>query len=101
MDHLFLRIKQIYPDIQPFTDVELQNDGNGDYIKKWNYSEPQPDDATLAAVDLTKYLATQECYKNRRRAYGPVSDQLDEIYKDINAWKTRIAAVKAQFPKPQ
>ncbi len=32
--------------------------------------------------------------------YGSLSDQLDEIYKDIGAWKTRISAIKAKYPKP-
>lgn len=38
--------------------------------------------------------------RNRIEAYGPLADQLDEQYHDFDAWKARIAAVKAQFPKP-
>jgi len=48
--------------------------------------------ATSTALDL--------CYQNRRLAYGDWGNQLDEIYHDQDAWKIRIAAVKAQFPKP-
>jgi len=40
------------------------------------------------------------CYMQRKRAYGIWADQLDEIYHDLDAWKTRILAVKAAHPKP-
>ena len=35
----------------------------------------------------------------RKAAYGDIGDQLDEIFKDIDAWKTRIQAVKNANPK--
>ena len=35
----------------------------------------------------------------RKAAYGDIGDQLDEIYKDIDAWKTRIKAIKDANPK--
>jgi len=35
----------------------------------------------------------------RKAEYGDIGDQLDEIYKDIDAWKTRIKAVKDANPK--
>jgi len=35
----------------------------------------------------------------RKAAYGDIGDQLDEIYKDIDAWKVRIKAVKDANPK--
>lgn len=38
-------------------------------------------------------------YAQRRAEYGPIGEQLDEIYHDIEAWKARIAAVKAANPK--
>ena len=37
--------------------------------------------------------------KNRQKAYGKIGDQLDEIYKDIDAWKTRIKKIKDDNPK--
>jgi hypothetical protein len=27
--------------------IELQNDGNGDYVKYWNYTKPLPDGLKL------------------------------------------------------
>lgn len=35
----------------------------------------------------------------RREEYGSITDQLDEIFHDINSWRTRIAGVKARNPK--
>jgi len=35
----------------------------------------------------------------RKTAYGDIGDQLDEIYKDIDAWKSRIKAIKDSNPK--
>lgn len=38
--------------------------------------------------------------EKRIEEYGKVTDQLDEIYHDIDGWKTRIAGVKTKHPKP-
>ena len=32
-------------------------------------------------------------------AYGDIGDQLDEIFKDIDAWKVRIQGIKDANPK--
>jgi len=45
------------------------------------------------ARDIANYAAL------RMAEYGEIGAQLDEIYKDIDAWKTRIAAIKAKYPK--
>ena len=84
--------------------ILLQNDsdGNGDYIKSWNVSGlVKPTDEQIASYNST---ATTEENNNairgtRRNAYGDIGEQLDEIFKDIDAWKTRIAKVKSDNPK--
>ena len=35
----------------------------------------------------------------RKVAYGDIGEQLDEIYKDIDAWKARIKSIKDANPK--
>ena len=35
----------------------------------------------------------------RREGYGSWNQQLDEMYHDFEAWKTRIAKVKSDNPK--
>tara|TARA_R100001594_G_scaffold109706_1_gene144442 strand:+ start:2672 stop:2917 length:246 start_codon:yes stop_codon:yes gene_type:complete len=40
-------------------------------------------------------------YKDdRKMAYDPIPEQLDQIYHDMDAWKARIKAVKDKYPKP-
>ena len=85
-------------------DVILQDDsdGNGPYIKEWNVTGlAQPTDADLATYDAA---ATTDETNNtvrgtRRAAYGDIGDQLDEIFKDIDAWKARIQGIKDANPK--
>ena len=85
-------------------DVILQDDsdGNGPYIKEWNVTGlAQPTDADLTTYDAA---ATTEETNNtvrgtRKKLYGEIGDQLDEIFKDIDAWKTRIQGIKNANPK--
>ena len=84
-------------------DVMLQDDSNGQgaYIKEWNLDIAQPTDAQLAsyetAANTTESNATVDA--TRRSQYGSWGDQLDEIYHDIDAWKTRIQTIKDNNPK--
>jgi len=86
------------------TDVLLQDDsdGKGAYIKTWNVSglaQPTTDQlATYETAGNTKET-NNVVRSTRRAAYGNIGDQLDEIYKDIDAWKVRIKAVKDANPK--
>ena len=84
-------------------DVMLQDDSNGQgpYIKEWNLAIAQPTNAQLSAQESA--ANTEEANNNvratRRAAYGDIGDQLDEIYKDIDAWKARIKSIKDANPK--
>ena len=84
-------------------DVMLQDDsdGNGAYIKEWNLDIAQPTDAQLLAQESAADTeeANNQVRSTRRTAYGDIGDQLDEIYKDIDAWKARIKSVKDANPK--
>ena len=84
------------------TKVSLQNDGSGDYIKSWNVSGlAQPTDAQIASYETAGNTeeTNNGVRSTRKAAYGNIGEQLDEIYKDIDAWKTRIKAVKDANPK--
>ena len=86
------------------SDVLLQDDSNGQgpYIKEWNVSGvSKPTDEQLAVHETAGNTEeTNNTVKaTRRAAYGDIGEQLDEIYKDIDAWKTRIKAVKDANPK--
>ena len=84
-------------------DVMLQDDsdGNGAYIKEWNLDIAQPTDAQLSAQEsaANKEEANAQVRSTRRSAYGDIGEQLDEIYKDIDAWKARIKSIKDNNPK--
>ena len=85
-------------------DVILQDDsqGAGPYIKEWNIAGlAQPTDSDLAAHDAAGDITETNngVRATRKVAYGDIGDQLDEIYKDIDAWKVRIKAIKDANPK--
>jgi hypothetical protein len=81
--------------------VSLQNDGSGDYIKSWSYDIAQPTDEQLASYETSANIqeANNIVRNTRRIAYGDIGEQLDEIYKDIDAWKARIQKIKTDNPK--
>ena len=84
-------------------DVMLQDDsdGKGAYIKEWNLAIAKPSDAQLAEQEnaANKEEANNEVKSTRKAAYGDIGEQLDEIFKDIDAWKTRIQSIKDSNPK--
>ena len=89
------------PDFQ--SEVILQNDNGTDYIKEWNITseKAKPTDSQLDALEseATKLGNNNAIRATRRTAYGDIGEQLDEIYKDIDAWKTRIKSIKDANPK--
>ena len=90
-------------DVDFTKEVMLQDDsdGNGAYIKEWNLDIAQPTDAQLSAQESAADTEedNNQVRSTRRSAYGDIGDQLDEIYKDIDAWKARIKSIKDANPK--
>jgi len=90
-------------DVNFLNDVMLQDDsdGNGAYIKEWNLDIAQPTDAQLSAQESAADTeeANNQVRATRRSSYGDIGEQLDEIYKDIDAWKARIKSIKDANPK--
>ena len=84
-------------------DVRLQDDSNGQgaYIAEWNLDIAQPTDAQLASYETVANTAEANATVDatRRSQYGSWNEQLDEIYHDIDAWKTRIQTIKDNNPK--
>jgi hypothetical protein len=85
------------------SDVMLQDDSNGQgaYIKEWNLNIAQPTDAQLASYETAANTAEANAQVDatRKQAYGSWNEQLDEIYHNIDAWKTRIQSIKDNNPK--
>ena len=84
-------------------DVKLQDDSNGQgaYIKEWNLDIAQPTDEQLASYETAANTAESNAQVDATRIsqYGSWNEQLDEIYHDIDAWKTRIQTIKTNNPK--
>lgn len=108
MANLSTKIK-MYCDANGVSEVDFlknvmlqdDSDGNGAYIKEWNLDIAQPTDAQLSAHETAANTeeANATVRSTRRTAYGDIGEQLDEIYKDIDAWKARIKSIKDANPK--
>jgi len=85
--------------------VLLQNDGSGDYIKSWTYSDiTKPTDSQIASYETAGN--TQEALvlvlEKRKTEYLSWNEQLDKLWHDINdgkldktgSWYTHIKSVK-------
>ena len=84
--------------------VSLQDDSNGQgpYIKSWSVDGlAQPTDEQIASYETAGNTeeSNNTVRATRRVAYGDIGDQLDEIYKDMDAWKARIKSIKDANPK--
>ena len=106
---LYHKIQALYTDIDLNAEISKDNvviqndmDGNGEYIKTWNVSgksKPTASQLNGVASDAETHITNIKVKKTRKRSYGALSDQLDEIYHDIDAWKTRIKSIKDSNPK--
>jgi hypothetical protein len=103
MANLSSKIKQyVNAEVDFTTDVILQDDGNGAYIKEWNLDISQPTQAQLDALEseAQTYENNQQIIATRKKLYGSWESQLEEIYDDgIDSWKARILQIKTDNPK--
>ena len=82
--------------------VVLTDTGSGAEITLWNVSGvDEPTTEQIASYETVANTAESnvKVIQARKVAYGKIGDQLDEIYKDIDTWKTRIKKVKDDNPK--
>ena len=91
------------------TKVELQDDGDGAYIKSWTYDIAEPTDAQLANYESASNA--QELLESNigKRVYPSIGDQLDMLWHSIDRdaelkskyrdFHQAILAVKAKHPK--
>lgn len=103
MASLSSKIRQyVNAEVDFTTDVILQDDGNGAYIKEWNLDIAKPTQAQLDALDAqaTTYENNQKIIATRKALYGAWDKQLEEIYDNgIDSWKARILQIKTDNPK--
>jgi hypothetical protein len=84
------------------TDVLLQDDGNGAYIKEWNLDIPKPTMAQLDAFEAQANIveSNQAQVQNRIKEYGTIAQQIEYITENgLDAWQTKVNNIKAKYPK--
>ena len=85
------------------TDVLLQDDGDGAYIKEWNVAEAQPTDEQLNAFEsqANDMEALNQVYANRKKEYPSVQDLVVALYDtdDKAAIEAKRAEIKLKYPK--
>ena len=87
------------------TEVKLQDDGNGAYIKEWNLDIAQPTEAQLNALEsqANEIERLNIVKANRANEYPDFKEYLDGIVKGDNAqiqkYINDCLAVKAKYPK--
>ena len=75
---------------------------SGDNINTLEWHDGNPTNITNQQIldKQSELQALEDVYDNRRKDYGAIVDQLDEIYHEgLDSWKTRIASIKAKYPK--
>ena len=91
--------------------IKLFKSGGVEAIESWNLSGvTKPTDSQIASYETA--ANTEESNNviraTRKRAYGDIGEQLDQLYHDMTAgkldttgtWATHIKAVKDANPKP-
>ena len=87
------------------TEVRLQDDGNGAYIKEWNLDIVQPTEAQLNALEsqANEVERLNLIKSNRANEYPDFKDYLDGIVKgdqaQIDKYIADCLAIKAKYPK--
>jgi len=63
-------------------------------------NETQPIPKNTILTKQSELQALEDVYENRRKEYGTIVSQLDEIYHSgLDSWKARLANIKAKYPK--
>ena len=82
--------------------IQLASDGTNETIESWNLSDvTKPTDSQIASYETAANTEESNVVvrTTRKTSYGDIGEQLDEIYKDIDAWKARIKKIKDDNPK--
>jgi len=63
-------------------------------------NETQPIPKNTILTKQSELQALEDVYENRRKEYGTIVSQLDEIYHSgLDSWKARLANIKLKYPK--
>ena len=103
MAQLFTKIKlYLDRDFEIDTDVKLQDDGQGAYIKEWNVAEAQPTEEQLNALEAEANTleSNEDVIQTRINLYGSTAEQLEYIVENgVDAFVTKQQQIKSDNPK--
>jgi hypothetical protein len=103
MAQLSTKIKlYVNADIDFETDVILQDDGQGAYIKEWNLDIVQPTQAQLDALETQAddYEFNVGQIAKRKAEYGSSESQMENIIENgLEEEQSRIQTIKDKYPK--
>ena len=94
--------KYVNAEVDFTSDVILQDDGNGAYIKEWNLDIAQPTDAQLSTVesDADKMERNNQVIATRKKLYGSLEKQIENIIENgLQAEIDRVNQIKTDNPK--
>jgi hypothetical protein len=75
---------------------------SGDDINTLIWHDNNPTNITNQQIldKQSELQSLEDVYENRRKEYGTIVSQLDEIYHSgLDSWKARLANIKAKYPK--
>ena len=103
MAQLYTKIKlYLNRDFEIDTDVMLQNDGQGAYIKEWNVAEAQPTEEQLNALEAEANTleSNEDVIQTRINLYGSTAEQLEYIVENgVDAFIAKQQQIKTDNPK--
>ena len=82
------------------SDAQVSCSGEDINTLEWHDGNPTNITNQQILAKQSELQALEDVYVNRRKEYGTIVSQLDEIYHSgLDAWKDRISAIKTKYPK--
>ena len=93
-----INIIQTILKLNPTAQVTISEDNINTLV--WHDSNPTNITNQQILAKKSELQAIEDVYENRRKEYGTIVSQLDEIYHTgLDAWKARLANIKTKYPK--
>jgi hypothetical protein len=94
MTDLVTAIKTLRPNSSFSVEGEIINWGDT------NNAQPTQQEIDDKIEELKAEYDAKQYQRDRAESYDPITEQLDQIYWDMDGWKARIKSVKDKYPKP-
>ena len=94
-----IRIDNALKALNPKSQFAVYGDGTIDWLSP-DIEQPSEKQIQAKLAELQAEYDSKQYQRDRAVAYDPITEQLDQIYHDMDGWKAKIKAVKAKYPKP-